>query len=82
MTVSTFEDFRQAIVAHLDKHGMTRNDLAMRLERKRILRAHSVRCILSDAPSLRRNGASFKSVCAIAGELGLSLSLSTKNEKD
>jgi hypothetical protein len=78
MTVNTFDEFRDAIVAHLEARGATRNDLAVELERRQILRAHSVRCILSQAPSLRRRYASFASILAIADAAGFDIKLSPK----
>ena len=82
MTVSTFDEFRDAIVAHLERNGSSRNELAMSLDKQRVLRAHSVRCILSQAPSLRRRYASFNSILAIADAAGFSIQLSPKNETE
>ncbi len=82
MTVSTFDDFRTAIVEHLERNGLCRNELAVSLDKRRVLRAHSVRCILSQAPSLRRQGATFNSILAIADAAGLTINLSPKNETE
>lgn len=82
MTVSTFDEFRDAIVTHLAAKGATRNDLARDLEQRKVLRAHTVRCILSQAPSLRRQYASFNSILAIVDAAGFTLTLSPKNETE
>jgi len=82
MTVSTFDEFRDAIVTHLESKGATRNELARYLEQRNVLRAHTVRCILSQAPSLRRQYASFNSILAIVDAAGFTLTLSPKNETE
>lgn len=82
MTIRTFAEFRDAIVTHLESKGATRKRLARELEQRKVLRAHTVYCILSEAPSLRRKYPSFNSILAIVDAAGFTITLSPKNETE
>jgi hypothetical protein len=72
----SYDDFKFAIKASLESEGLTRNDLALRMEEEGILRAHTVRCLLG-APGTR-NGSrvpNFRSALQVAHAAGFDLVL-------
>lgn len=80
MIVRSFEDWKTAVREHMAATGQVTNALAVRMDAEDRMSAHNVRCLLSDAPAIRRKACTFASAIAVAEAAGLTLHLSTTNE--
>lgn len=78
MHIRSYEDFKGAVTHALDVQNTTRSALARRLEAQGCLRAHTVQCLLSNAPVIGRRKPTFDSVLKIADAAGFTLQLTPK----
>jgi len=74
--INTYDDFKEHIRTAVEGQGMTRGELANRMDAEGILRAHTVRCLLG-TPGTRngRRKPAFDSALAIAHAAGFELIL-------
>ncbi len=74
--INTYDDFKEHIRTAVEGQGMTRGELANRMDADGILRAHTVRCLLG-TPGTRngRRKPAFDSALAIAHAAGFELIL-------
>jgi DNA-binding phage protein len=80
MNIRSYDDFKEAVTARIVGAGSTRSALARQLEQDGELRAHTVRCLLSKAPSIGRRKPAFDSILKIAHAAGLELTLTERQE--
>ena len=80
MNIRSYDDFKEAVTARIVGAGSTRSALARKLEQDGELRAHTVRCLLSKAPSIGRRKPAFDSILKIAHAAGLELTLTERQE--
>lgn len=78
MNIRTYDDFKAAVTTAVESQGETRCSVARRLEQQGALRAHTVMCLLSNAPVIGRRKPSFDSVLKLADAAGLALTLTPK----
>ena len=78
MNIRSYDDFKAAVTATLESAGHTRCSMAKRLEQNGTLRAHTVMCLLSSAPVIRRRRPTFDSVIKLADAAGLELTLTPR----
>jgi transposase-like protein len=80
MNIRSYDDFKEAITRRVVGEGITRSALARRLEEDGQLRAHTVRCLLSKAPSIGRRKPAFDSILKIAHAAGFEITLTQRQE--
>ncbi len=78
MDISSYSDFKQAVNNAVTAQGRTRSQIARDLEQGGRLRAHTVMCLLSNAPVIGRRTATFDSAVTLADAAGLRITLTPK----
>ena len=78
MNIRTYDDFKAAVTTAVESQGHTRCSMARRLEEQGALRAHTVMCLLSNAPVIGRRRPTFDSVLKLADAAGLEITLTPR----